>query len=216
MVVKTTHRSGEIYAAPFFQKRNSMGKTAKILNAETIIQEYSQGWTCKQLSIKHRVNQGRISQILMVNGIRLGIRSRHINPMDHIIINSESGCWEWAGRKGNKGYGFISVGAKNKLVHRHFFEMLVGPIGDKFVCHKCDNRICCNPEHLFLGTHNDNMLDMAIKGRGGSTKLTKEAAKDIRLMHESGASIRDLSLRYGVHPRTIDLLIQRKTWKHVG
>lgn len=77
-------------------------------------------------------------------------------------------CWEWLGRKNHHGYGRIALkgmGASH-MCHRVSWAMTRGEVreGD-LVLHKCDNRICCNPEHLFIGTHRDNSKDMQSKGR---------------------------------------------------
>lgn len=87
-------------------------------------------------------------------------------------INESTGCWEWMGAHLQNGYGFAKLmcykkGKKrNFTAHRLFYEHYKGKIPKGLlVCHHCDNRICCNPEHLFLGTHKDNMQDMMIKGR---------------------------------------------------
>jgi len=82
-------------------------------------------------------------------------------------IRTESGCLEYASALNTTGYCRISAkGSKQYLASRFIYTHLVGPIPvGLYVCHSCDNKICIEPAHLFLGTHADNMQDMAIKGR---------------------------------------------------
>lgn len=80
---------------------------------------------------------------------------------------AESGCWEWTHRAKLKGYGQISIGGKHFMAHRLSYLLFVGPIPDGlFVCHRCDNPLCCNPSHLWVGSVRDNHRDMIAKNRG--------------------------------------------------
>lgn len=77
------------------------------------------------------------------------------------------GCWEWTAARFPKGYGKFAIGSRNiEGAHRMAWLLTSGPIPEGlFVCHRCDNRICCRPNHLFLGTPGDNVRDMLAKGR---------------------------------------------------
>lgn len=83
-------------------------------------------------------------------------------------------CLEWQGYKHKSGYGHIRVEDKIKKVHRVVYELWVGPIDDgNVIMHLCDNKICCNPNHLKQGTQKDNIKDMINKGRARWQKLDK-------------------------------------------
>lgn len=96
------------------------------------------------------------------------------HPLDRILarVDKRAGpdkCWPWVGGSLNEGYGCIRLGSSHGrivLAHRAAWAIANGPIPDGlFVLHHCDNPPCCNPAHLFLGTHQDNMDDMVAKGR---------------------------------------------------
>jgi hypothetical protein len=80
----------------------------------------------------------------------------------------QNGCWNWIGATAS-GYGRFKQNGKLYSAHREMYSMTFGSDGmdGKQVCHKCDNPKCCNPEHLFLGTRSENMLDCVRKGRHG-------------------------------------------------
>lgn len=88
-------------------------------------------------------------------------------------VDKTETCWLWTKSKYRHGYGcFCAMGTRHKA-HRVSYEIAYGKIKDGlFVCHKCDNPSCVNPDHLFLGTHKDNALDMVNKGRHPSQKKT--------------------------------------------
>jgi ribosome-binding protein aMBF1 (putative translation factor) len=83
---------------------------------------------------------------------------------------SDDECWGWTGSVSRGGYGTLWTGYKNVYIHRLAYSMFLGAIGSSDVCHRCDNPICSNPQHLFLGTHRENMQDSINKGRQGFQK----------------------------------------------
>ena len=113
--------------------------------------------------------------------------TKPMNPKERIlraVVKDSNDCWNWQLSIDHGGYGRmkISTGSRQDFyfesAHRRAFEVLVGDIPNGLhVLHKCDNRKCCNPDHLFLGTHQDNMHDMQEKGRagGGRSKKTIKA-----------------------------------------
>jgi hypothetical protein len=92
------------------------------------------------------------------------------------LVATPEGCLEWAGNKTNDGYGQISVKGRMRLTHRFAWELTNGPIPPGIcVLHHCDNPPCCEAEgtdHLFLGTHAENMADKSAKGRHSEQPVT--------------------------------------------
>jgi hypothetical protein len=148
----------------------------------------------------------------------------------HIAINKISGCWEWIGSKRN-GYGRMIIGSRtdgtrrSMSAHRVSYELTYGKIPDGMeVCHKCDNPCCVNPEHLFVGTRQDNIDDRERKGRNVTfigeeqprSKLKKKDVKNARWERAyKGTSYQMLADRYGVSKKTMQDAIKGVTWKCV-
>lgn len=134
------------------------------------------------------------------------------------VVRDESSCWEWIGTL-KDGYGRT---AKSERAHRVSYELHHGPIpSGLFVCHRCDNRACVRPDHLFLGTNRDNVADMVAKGRqargsqNAATKLTAADVIEVRRRYASGEAKRALARRFGVDVKAICALLDGRTWAHV-
>ena len=136
-----------------------------------------------------------------------------------VSVNKETGCHEWIGKPNHNGYGRIGANGKDYLSHRVSYELHVGKIPEGLaVCHKCDNRLCINPDHLFLGTLSDNHADMVKKGRNPRgekqwlSKLNDDYVRVIRLLKWSDAETAKL---FGVCRTAITHVRSGKNWGHV-
>lgn len=131
-------------------------------------------------------------------------------------------CWFWKAAVNKCGYGlFGAARSGSQLAHRWAWELTRGPIPDGMsVCHTCDNRRCVNPQHLFIGTHAENMRDMAEKGRmpsrkgadSPSAKVTEAQVIEIR---NNGEPAHHIARRLGLTLQGIQAIRKRKTWKHI-
>lgn len=141
-----------------------------------------------------------------------------------ISKNSQTGCWNWiAAKHSSKKYGIVGfAGLGPQLAHRVSWMIFRGEDpAEMFVCHKCDNGLCVNPSHLFLGTATDNMRDMENKGRSrhprcekhGRAKLTTKDVEKIRQLHANGMAIRAVARKFTKVSRTnIRAVIRKETW----
>lgn len=133
-------------------------------------------------------------------------------------------CWEWTGLVDRYGIfcGPFSDGKNRRLrAHRMSYFLLVGDPGDRLVCHSCDNPICCNPGHLFVGDHDDNMADKKRKGRSAIGESNPRAVLTewtVRRIRESSGrySLGELAAQFGITKDHARQVINRSIWKHVG
>ena len=132
------------------------------------------------------------------------------------------GCWEWTAHLDKRGYGRFGVSdGKGIGAHRYSYALHNGAFKKAlYVCHKCDNPKCVNPEHLFLGTHQDNMDDMVRKGRQRSLK--GEESPSCKISQETAQAVLDSELTYsqtaekfGMTKSSVAAIKARRMWKHL-
>jgi len=139
------------------------------------------------------------------------------------VAKSDS-CWLWTAARARGGYGTFDVDGKTRYAHRVSWELANGPIpeGDGHngtcVLHRCDVPLCCNPAHLFLGSHSENMADMKAKDRGnhgesnGRSKLTEAQVVEIRA---STGSQRAIAARFGISQMQVSNIRSGQSWAHL-
>ena len=159
--------------------------------------------------------------------------------MDRACPEPNTGCWLWTGFRFGNGYGGINVRGSVKKAHRIAWELAHGPIpSGLFVLHKCDVRSCILVDHLWLGTHEENMADMVSKGRHsapkgdahgsrlhpekrphgechGMAKLTSEGVDRIRSLCAAGVSQRAAGSLFCISRSQAGRIVRREAWWHL-
>lgn len=134
---------------------------------------------------------------------------------------TDAGCWEWNLHRSN-GYGKCRVNGKSLRVHRYSWELEHGPIPTgKYALHKCNNRACANPQHLYIGDHADNMRDLSRSGallgeRHNRARLTE---KDVRWMRSDAAKLynnKEIAKMLGVNRATVSYARRGHSWGHIA
>lgn len=141
-------------------------------------------------------------------------------------VDRSSSCWPWMHCRTLDGYGRVRALGEERA-HRVAWIVANGrgvPPG-MFVLHRCDNPPCCNPDHLFLGTQLDNIVDRVVKGRSGgganigesnpNSKLQAAQVIEMRSLYKAGETKLQLARRFGISRPTVSLIILRRRWGHV-
>jgi hypothetical protein len=137
--------------------------------------------------------------------------------LKHVDKTGENECWLWTAYKIG-GYGQFALNKKSKLAHRVAYTLWIGEIPDGLIVrHKCNNPPCVNPNHLEIGTHQDNMNDMVRAGRqafqkgekNGRVKLTRDQVETIR---SRVGLLRELAQEFGVSQQQISRIQSHKRW----
>jgi hypothetical protein len=131
-------------------------------------------------------------------------------------VNKTDGCWLWTAGKTGVGYGTFIIDGKSVGAHRHSYALHYGPIPPgMLVCHRCDNPLCVRPDHLFLGSHLDNMRDMAAKGRKVTrrgdesplAKLSDAEVREVRSLVEDGFRQADVARHYSISQAMVSHIV---------
>lgn len=159
----------------------------------------------------------------------MGIVKRLFSKAKH---NETTGCMEWTGCCSGDGYGAFKIRGRQHGAHRLAFALMAGPLPpDMCVCHRCDNPVCINPAHLFVGSHQDNQQDKMAKGRSnlptgeqhwthwkpqrisrgerhGSSKIKDAHVDEIRSLYRSGAlKQKAIASIYGISVSRVSQLV---------
>lgn len=168
------------------------------------------------------------------NNYVIGNPGRPANTPDvlweKVDIKQPHECWPWKGYRNEDGYGRTWINDKGYYAHRVIFNLVHPNVielsapksthDQGFLLHTCDNPSCCNPSHLFVGTHADNMADKVKKGRspnfsgdnGPRCKLTMVQANEIREKRKNNVSAKQLANDYGISLSSIKTLLAGKSY----
>jgi hypothetical protein len=159
---------------------------------------------------------------------------RHLPFLERfwIYVEKTDECWLWHGPRADSGHGFIMHRGKKLYAHRVSYKLHRGPLTKGMsVLHSCDVPFCVKPDHFFLGTQTDNMLDMWAKGRGkngtlpgsrnSNARLTEERVQLLKLtprfpQETDNAYYTRIGDEYGVGRQSIRKIFLGRTWKHVA
>lgn len=165
-----------------------------------------------RVQIRHMALRLKVARVFIVDERRRFESSFRVTPS----------CWIWESTMFNTGYGqFHATEKRGWRAHRYSYTIYVGPIPDGLcVCHRCDNPKCVNPDHLFLGTNQENTADRVAKGRTaknfgtaqGTAKLKDEQVIAIRSMSGKQG---DIAKIFGVHQSLISYIKSGKIWPHL-
>lgn len=151
------------------------------------------------------------------NPVHLQERDFDVRFWNNIVEDGE--CWIWQGTVSSNEYGVITLDGVNRPTHVLSYELSNGEIPEGlFVLHKCNRKLCINPDHLYIGTHNDNMRDMADsdvnKGEGnGNSILTEKDVREIKkLIASRMITYNNIAQNYGVKRQTIKDIALGRTW----
>lgn len=180
--------------------------------------------TIREMASITRCSPTTIQHWLEVHGIRRRQQGSSVEDRfwDKVDIGDKDECWEWTAHTGSAGYGKVSIDGQTILAHRVSWELHFGEIpAGLCVCHHCDNPVCMNPNHLFLGTLADNNADRAAKGRSANAQgacnngavLTETEVLEIRALYQNtGHTQPEIAAMFGISQAQVSRIVNYKKW----
>lgn len=190
-----------------------------------------------QLSDDYRASmmRARMQIIICSDGKRrnalgsIPVHEQIKNFWDRVSIKGKNECWMWRGAVcgSKRNYGAARWNGRLTKAHRIAYEITNGPIPKGLLgCHKCDNTLCVNPDHIFIGTQKDNLEDMRRKGRQPPpfalrgedhprSTLTERKVIMIKALKRQGKLQREIALATGVSMSALASVLQGRTWRHI-
>lgn len=143
-----------------------------------------------------------------------------------VDIRGANDCWPWTGAVNSWGYGDCVYAGRRSNASRAAYMDKSGCIGEGLVvCHRCDNPICCNPDHLFAATQAENLADCRNKGRSKArsgadhhrptARLDEQMVAEAKRLYQSGVSQSEIGRMWGIHSSAISRAVRGKSWGHV-
>lgn len=181
---------------------------------DEMIKYYQNGHTMGDVCTKFNLCRTTLARRFKKYGISFGYKKDRREFIESINLKTDE-CIEWPYGK-NRGYGCFRHKGVILFAHRYSYQYHIGDIPNGlFVLHKCDNPACFNPNHLFVGSTKDNMIDMMKKERCGTAKLNNEKARKIKILIKNGLSDYEIGNSFSVCHETIRCIRFNKTWKHI-
>lgn len=158
---------------------------------------------------------------------RLGVRQAVKRSLaqrfwERVDQRSAAECWAWTGARYNTGYGQLWSGTRSVGAHRVSWELHYGKVpAGHGVFHRCDNRPCVNPSHLFVGPQLANMRDKVSKDRqargetDGNSRYTANMVREVRARYASGMTQREAGEPFGMKQAVVSDIVRRRTWRHI-
>lgn len=149
-------------------------------------------------------------------------KSRVPDFWQRVAVKATSECWNWTGPASVYGYGIYSKNKVSMPSHRAAYEKTYGkiPLG-MIIRHSCDNPLCCNPNHLLVGTHAQNVADKVSRGRQNRGEkswnhvLTDDIVKRIRALCKAGINQYSIAEKFGICQSSVSRIANNKRWAHV-